>query len=366
MTIIPFGCGKNDANHSEGWPAPKSLADAARIRQEMATAHLKHMPPRLSIDELGWTEFLRRWAAESTELYRTIVFQYGFDGGRWLNETQKQDEEDFIRSMEADFGVPVPRELFFGGVAYPPQNDADKQRVEQVLRQAKAVVDAANAKRKAGEVQEWGPRDYNGMPDIMFNAFNWAAFMGEQMYPPATEADISAAETRLGVRLPASYKAFLRVSNGFWVGKYTCLMPVNKIGKLQELDEFFGEWISDSPPEDDPSICASADYYRYGEDGLTGEHSERDRALESCGQKLGKALLLSDDRNTDGSDIQVGIVPFEPSVDVPGKPEDEWEAFWHFAPRALSFKHLMEYLYRYHIAKAREFLSRQGHYPIRI
>lgn len=33
--------------------------------------------------------------------------------------------------------------------------------------------------------------------------------------PPASEAAIAATEARLGIRLPASYRAFLRVSNGW-------------------------------------------------------------------------------------------------------------------------------------------------------
>jgi HEAT repeat protein len=37
---------------------------------------------------------------------------------------------------------------------------------------------------------------------------------GSVLREPATEADIEAAETRLGVRFPASYRAFLAISNG--------------------------------------------------------------------------------------------------------------------------------------------------------
>ena len=41
-----------------------------------------------------------------------------------------------------------------------------------------------------------------------------AATSGSLLRPPATEAEVEAAETRLGVRLPASYREFLLVSNG--------------------------------------------------------------------------------------------------------------------------------------------------------
>jgi cell wall assembly regulator SMI1 len=36
-------------------------------------------------------------------------------------------------------------------------------------------------------------------------------------FPGATEARLAAAESRLGVSLPPSYRAFLRVSNGWRV-----------------------------------------------------------------------------------------------------------------------------------------------------
>ncbi len=56
-------------------------------------------------------------------------------------------------------------------------------------------------------------------------------------YPPATEAQIAHAEARLGVTLPADYRAFLLESNGFPYPKWLSpeLMPVEQIGFLRNL-----------------------------------------------------------------------------------------------------------------------------------
>jgi hypothetical protein len=62
---------------------------------------------------------------------------------------------------------------------------------------------------------------------------NWAGF------PPASEAAIAEAEHRLKLRLPDSYRQFLKVSNGWWlegtVGP-TRLWPVEEIRLLAEVD----------------------------------------------------------------------------------------------------------------------------------
>ena len=49
-------------------------------------------------------------------------------------------------------------------------------------------------------------------------------------YPPAAEAEIVQLETRLGVRLPESYRQFLQVSNGF-------RQPGNLVPRLFHCDE---------------------------------------------------------------------------------------------------------------------------------
>lgn len=56
--------------------------------------------------------------------------------------------------------------------------------------------------------------------------------------PPATESEIRAAETRLGVTLPPSYRSFLSISNGWRIfnGFVEQLLPVQEIDRYRILD----------------------------------------------------------------------------------------------------------------------------------
>ncbi|MFI2410203.1 SMI1/KNR4 family protein [Streptomyces sp. NPDC018947] len=53
--------------------------------------------------------------------------------------------------------------------------------------------------------------------------------------PPASEADIAAAEERLGTRLPPSYRGFLAAANGWWVD---ATASVYRLGGAEEIDWF--------------------------------------------------------------------------------------------------------------------------------
>jgi hypothetical protein len=80
-------------------------------------------------------------------------------------------------------------------------------------------------------------------------------------FPPATEAAIAATERRLGVRLPPSYRAFLKVSNGWWITGTAGpirLWGVEEIGRLGDLDpELVSIWVGlgggDGESPDDPA-----------------------------------------------------------------------------------------------------------------
>ena len=59
----------------------------------------------------------------------------------------------------------------------------------------------------------------------------------------ASEAQIVAAETRLGARLPDSYRTFLKVSNGWPLMSYNA-----QPGKLWSSEELF--WVRDNDPNE--------------------------------------------------------------------------------------------------------------------
>lgn len=76
-------------------------------------------------------------------------------------------------------------------------------------------------------------------------------------FAPATGAAIAATERRLGVRLPPSYQAFLKVSNGWWITGTAGpirMSRVEEIGRLGDLEpELVSIWGGLGGGEDDES-----------------------------------------------------------------------------------------------------------------
>lgn len=141
--------------------------------------------------------------------------------------------------------------------------------------------------------------------------------------PPATETQIAAAEARLGVRLPPSYRAFLETSNGFG----PIATSVFRMRPAEEID-----WFRTAEPE------TVAIWLKAGDE--IGER-EDDAAYRQYGNHQGPmrkrylktALMVSD--------YQEGVVLLIPDVVTSA---GEWEAWllvddaWRFP----SFRELME------------------------
>jgi hypothetical protein len=76
-------------------------------------------------------------------------------------------------------------------------------------------------------------------------------------YPPATDEQIAAAEARLGVTLPPSYKTFLKVTNGWRQtgGAVERLLPVEEIDWMRVLhSDWIDAWMTFGPGEYDPAF----------------------------------------------------------------------------------------------------------------
>ena len=69
---------------------------------------------------------------------------------------------------------------------------------------------------------------------------------------PATRDEIAAVETRLGLRLPPSYRRFLEASNGWrWAGEFvTELCSTESVGLLRDLTDFLFEMLDEFEQED--------------------------------------------------------------------------------------------------------------------
>ena len=146
-------------------------------------------------------------------------------------------------------------------------------------------------------------------------------------FAPATASDIEAAERRLGLVLPPSYRAFLMTSNGW---RRTTPF-IDRIRPIQEIDWFAAEneqWI-EAYSDSDISVT-DAEYYCYSEDGTSGHRTEYMPSLLQI------------------SDVDDGVYLLNPEGVTP---DQEWEA-WFFAnwvPGALrfpSFAHLMIHEYQ--------------------
>lgn len=105
-------------------------------------------------------------------------------------------------------------------------------------------------------------------------------------YPPATEEQIVRAESRLGVRLPPSYREFLKVTNGwrqtakradtfnhrFWstedIERFATRHPQWIKSFSEHSDTVDLDWEDDSAELDDlwqPVGVSDAEYFVYGE-----------------------------------------------------------------------------------------------------
>ncbi len=153
-------------------------------------------------------------------------------------------------------------------------------------------------------------------------------------YPGATEAELAATETRLGVELPQSYRAFLATSNGWrW--------PEHFIPKLWSTDEI--EWLPVRHQEGinawregeqlyGPTIIPDEEYFVYGDEQYS--YSIRSEYLQtaldiSAVERAGTAMCV-----------------LNPQVVRDG----EWEAwFWaHWLPGAHRFGSFQELMLDLH------------------
>ena len=167
--------------------------------------------------------------------------------------------------------------------------------------------------------------DFNHLPLIAINE-RWLGC------PGATNAEIAAAEARLGITFPPSYKDFLRVSNGLQEVSRFIINPL----PIQQVD-----WLSTREPDlydawmeqGDPSIpkreyVPDEEYFVYGDEQSC--EFIRDEYLQT-------ALEIGVDEDNDSLLLNPQII-FE---------DKEWEA-WLFAAwmagaiRCKSFRELMQ------------------------
>ena len=187
---------------------------------------------------------------------------------------------------------------------------------------SKAVIEAAVA---AGEALP---------PEVV--AAGWLGYSG------ASEAQIAAAETRLGRRLPPSYREFLAVTNGWrqtgpFIDRLWSTDEIEwfRVRNQEWIDAYTGPNLGGSPPS-----VPDADYFVYGEgqDAVLFRH-----------EYLRTALEISDVGDS-------AIYLLNPQVVTA---DGEWEA-WFFAnwlPGAARHRSFWEMM----LAEYRSFLNLEAH-----
>ncbi len=129
-----------------------------------------------------------------------------------------------------------------------PEIKAPHRMVAAELQELFAELEVEYAGKISGPVQKVAQKRVTGSVSE-----RWAAISAwleaeqphalEQFNPPATAAAIAAAESSLGVTLPADYKEFLLIHNGQdefapWVG-LGALLPIEEIAAVKS--DIFGE-----------------------------------------------------------------------------------------------------------------------------
>ncbi len=276
---------------------------------------VQDLPRPIKVDEKGWGAFLNQWSDEATLLARKQILIYGISSSWSL--------EGFINKLR-EKKISFDPEIFKGGLGYPSDNLNKQKLIQTRLKEYVEVINKLEASYSKEERLFYG------------HDFEFEVLLDGLRYPPADESMIVAAEQRLQVSLPESYKEFLRVSNGF-LTTYGRLLPIEEIGWLKNKDpELLETWGASNQIE---TINIPDElYFVYGKQQDSIDF--RREYLESC-------LLIGNDYGIrNGANWLLNPeIQLEPS---------EWEVLFMEtsgigAIRYRTFKELMEVSYPFDI-----------------
>jgi hypothetical protein len=268
------------------------------------------MPPELRVSIVGWNCLLAEWEQQALFLLKKDFFRRGVEYVSlrgYLNN--RVDEQIKLHRYE---------EFVYDNLSFPPKNEHDRIEGERRLMEYRERI------KKLVEISR-----------INLEYDDISLMRDSLRYPPASEMDIQLVESRLGVRLPPSYREFLSISNGWLIENNPSLLPVEKVGLLREIDsKYVQEYLEDEYLLETTEFVVTSEPLGEGESFVT-------RNLDVPTACLNDAIAIGVD------DREKAFLLLDPTtVDDRG----EWRAFWlfryEFAIVGRDFARLMEILYR--------------------
>jgi hypothetical protein len=268
------------------------------------------MPSELRVSMAGWNRLLEGWEQQALFLLKKDFFRRGVEYASlsgYLNN--RVGEQIKLHRYE---------EFVCDSLSFPPKNE--HERIEGERR----LIEYRKRLKKLVEIS-----------DINLESNDIALMHDSLHFPSASEANIQSAESRLGIRLPPSYREFLGISNGWLIEKHPSLLPVEKVALLREIDpEYVQIYLEDEYLFETTEFVVTPEPLGEGENFVT-------RNLDMPTACLNDAIAIGVD------DREKAFLLLDPTtIDDRG----EWRAFWlfryEFAIVGRDFARLMEILYR--------------------
>lgn len=177
------------------------------------------IPAERRIVDDGWQAFLHRWDREKMLLLKQTFLRWGL---AFL------ELEGYINKVvEFPLQLELKKNVLVDALHYPGCDDQEQAEGERRLREFR------NRLRLLRSL----------LPDLLFGFDHLAILEDTLGFSSATETAIQAAETRLGIRFPPSYRSFLKHTNGWLVPIDLAIWPVERVAFLREIDEkLVKEW----------------------------------------------------------------------------------------------------------------------------
>lgn len=257
------------------------------------------------MSSVDWNKFLTTWHERARAVLARSLSRHGIAGPPGYGI------RDFIRAEAQRAGTDIDASMFDP----LPLVQASPTEVADSLREARVRLEVL---ARAVDLR-------------YIVSYEWAVIRNEGLkFPPASAPEIEQARQRLGDTLPASYEAFLRVSNG-WLSSSSRLVPVSTLQRFGIKDPTYVKDWSQEPPGGIPDAA----YFVYGKNQLP--YNIRTGYLKDC-------VLISEPLTEVNERLLLNPhVKFVQDVD--------WEA-WRMSPslpgaiRFKSFVDLMQSLHR--------------------